>query len=238
MSLTTRRNTSAKPSRGFTLIELLVVIAIIAILAAILFPVFARARESARSISCVSNVRQLGMAFTQYFQDYDEQFPFVKGASPWVDTLQPYLKNTQMLRCPSDTSTNWTVPLPGQTAIRRTSYTLNGYLAPGNSTQADGGNYPFIGSVNKPADTIFLAESNPNRTGSYFHAHKWNPPVSSSHWLFDINRPDDIITDRHHERFNVAYLDGHAKSVSWTQVWWRNNLVDPPMKGNFDPRQF
>jgi prepilin-type N-terminal cleavage/methylation domain-containing protein/prepilin-type processing-associated H-X9-DG protein len=224
--------------RGFTLIELLVVIAIIAILAAILFPVFAKARESARSISCVSNVRQLGMAFTQYFADYDEQFPFVKGVSPWTDTLQPYIRNTKMLRCPSDTSTNWDVPLPGQTSVRKTSYTLNGYMAPGNSTAADGGNFPFIGSINKPADTIFLAESNPNRTGSYFHAHKWNPPVSSSHWLYDTNRPDDLVTDRHFERFNAAYLDGHAKSVRWTQVWWRDNAVDPPMKGNFDPRQF
>ena len=78
---------------GFTLVELLVVIAIISVLAAILFPVFARARENARRTSCLSNQKQLGLAFTQYFQDYDEQFPLLgKGGAAetsWFFTLQP-----------------------------------------------------------------------------------------------------------------------------------------------------
>jgi len=232
-----RRTGSRSGAKGFTLIELLVVIAIIAILAAILFPVFARARESARQTSCLSNVRQLGMAFTQYFQDYDEMFPHVKGGSPWTNSMQPYLRSYKMLRCPSDPSTNWDQPLVGATATRVTSYTLNGYFPPGNSTDVQGGNYPFIGSVNRPADTIFLAESNANRTGAYFHAHVWNPPASASHWLLDRDRPDDVETERHGDRFNVAYLDGHAKSVKWTQIWWRNSATTPPLKGNFDPRQ-
>jgi len=224
-------------ARGFTLIELLVVIAIIAILAAILFPVFARAREAARQTSCLSNVRQLGMGFTMYFQDNDEMFPNVKGNSPWTLSLQAYIRNQKMLRCPSDPSTNWDQPLTGQTSLRATSYTLNGYLAPGNSTDAQGGNFPFIGSINKPASTIFLAESNANRTGSYFHAHVWNPPASASHWLLDRDLPDDIEPNRHGDRFNAAYLDGHAKSVKWSQVWWRDQNFAPPLKGNFDPRQ-
>jgi prepilin-type N-terminal cleavage/methylation domain-containing protein/prepilin-type processing-associated H-X9-DG protein len=223
--------------RGFTLIELLVVIAIIAILAAILFPVFAQARESARATSCLSNTRQLGTAFMLYFQDYDEQFPMVKGNSPWPDTLQPYIKNEQMLRCPSDPSVNWKTPLTGATAIRRTSYTLNGYLAPGNSRDEQGGNFPHLAAIARPADLIFLTESSVNRTGSYFHAHVWNPPVSTSHWLVDVNLPDDIETNRHHGRFNATFLDGHAKSVKWTQVWFRDNNFNPPLKGNFDPRQ-
>src|SRR5213596_1653099 len=98
-------NTKASGYSGFTLIELLVVIAIIAVLAAILFPVFARARESARRATCTSNLRQLGLAVAQYLQDYDERFPSGQnwhGTSPAVDRgyylgnrfqLLPYIKN-------------------------------------------------------------------------------------------------------------------------------------------------
>jgi prepilin-type N-terminal cleavage/methylation domain-containing protein/prepilin-type processing-associated H-X9-DG protein len=100
--------------RGFTLIELLVVIAIIAILAAILFPVFAKAREKARQSACLSNAKQLALAALQYIQDYDEMLPksqlqltrwlpkppYDQGLN-WCDVIQPYLKSTQLLRCPS-----------------------------------------------------------------------------------------------------------------------------------------
>jgi prepilin-type N-terminal cleavage/methylation domain-containing protein/prepilin-type processing-associated H-X9-DG protein len=95
---------------GFTLIELLVVIAIIAILAAILFPVFARAREKARQSSCLSNLKQLGLGLLMYAQDYDERMcyryyrldPSVAGGPNWADNLvQPYVKNAQVIICPS-----------------------------------------------------------------------------------------------------------------------------------------
>jgi len=100
--------------RGFTLIELLVVIAIIAILAAILFPVFARAREKARQTSCLSNMKQLSLAFMMYAQDYDEGWPATtygdcfhpahtwNGMVPWVMSTQSYVKNWQVGVCPSD----------------------------------------------------------------------------------------------------------------------------------------
>lgn len=132
--------------KGFTLIELLVVIAIISILAAILFPVFGRARENARRSSCQSNLKQIALGFIQYYQDYDERFPMSKGtgdgANHWAHgSLQPYLKSKQVLRCPSDTSTEF----PGGThdarsadsgltdaenafGSRVTSYGLNGLL--------------------------------------------------------------------------------------------------------------
>ena len=98
--------------QGFTLIELLVVIAIIAILAAILFPVFARARENARRASCQSNLKQMGIGAMQYSQDYDETIcpsllndaGYTDAQSPsFVDLLQPYVKSLQIFSCPSTT---------------------------------------------------------------------------------------------------------------------------------------
>ena len=108
---------------AFTLIELLVVIAIIAILAAILFPVFARARENARRSSCTSNLKQIGLGALQYIQDYDETYPSVtvNNGFPasayssnfpfaWSDALQPYIKSTQVYQCPSDEFESATFP--------------------------------------------------------------------------------------------------------------------------------
>src|SRR5437667_11534195 len=103
--------TKASSRRGFTLIELLVVIAIIAILAAILFPVFAMAREKARQATCLSNQKQLGTAMSMYIQDYDERFPNWRTIVPvtpenpngkitWVENMQPYCKNKKIWVCP------------------------------------------------------------------------------------------------------------------------------------------
>ena len=105
------------PRRGFTLIELLVVIAIIALLAAILFPVFARARENARASSCLNNLKQVGIGIQQYTQDFDEMFPMSEDATNpgntnfdltnvwnnlhWPSRVLPYIKNKQVFICPS-----------------------------------------------------------------------------------------------------------------------------------------
>src|SRR5438874_3586109 len=123
-----RRNLPMKQRRAFTLIELLVVIAIIAILAAILFPVFARAREQSRKATCLSNLHQMGTATLMYLQDYDSKYPQWYG--PWSSLIMPYLKNEPLFRCPSDavgTAATYTNPLTGRTdpnPIR--SYTMNG----------------------------------------------------------------------------------------------------------------
>src|SRR5205814_958544 len=114
------------PRRAFTLIELLVVIAIIAILAAILFPVFAQARESARSVSCLSNMRQIGLGLRMYSQDYDETYPNIRlyidpGVGccnldlTWKNVIQPYIKNKQVFGCPSNKSVRST---PGNLATK------------------------------------------------------------------------------------------------------------------------
>jgi prepilin-type N-terminal cleavage/methylation domain-containing protein len=120
---------------GFTLIELLVVIAIIAILAAILFPVFVQAREKARQTQCLSNMRQMGLAVQMYLQDFDERFPLDSHTGSgaywtWLFTLEPYTKTRLLYRCPSDPSTNWERPRPGQRTPRRVSYGTNFWMLP------------------------------------------------------------------------------------------------------------
>ncbi len=136
-SLPVRRSTSA-----FTLIELLVVIAIIAILAAILFPVFAQAREKARQTSCLSNVKQMGLGLLQYTQDYDELLPLATNESnpdnpaiaptrlydvTWIRATEPYIKNTQIFVCPSTRARNEpdSTPVPAEALTYTGSITMN-----------------------------------------------------------------------------------------------------------------
>ena len=152
-------------SKGFTLIELLVVIAIIAILAAILFPVFARARENARRASCSSNMKQMGLAFMQYNQDYDELMPFYYNRAGiwWMDAVQPYTKSYQVWKCPSDSSP--AVPASGTLA---SSYGAN---ACGHTEMNSGNNGPLsndngaaditvsIASIQAPSSTLLALDT-------------------------------------------------------------------------------
>jgi prepilin-type N-terminal cleavage/methylation domain-containing protein/prepilin-type processing-associated H-X9-DG protein len=147
--------------KGFTLIELLVVIAIIAILAAILFPVFARARENARRASCQSNLKQIALGVFMYKQDYDEKMPrtrfsalLVTPTNPygWADMVQPYLKSVQIFQCPSETnSANTSVGLngsaPSVTAAGYSDYYMNAAVF--NLSDA---------AFNAPAITILLGD--------------------------------------------------------------------------------
>ena len=179
---------------GFTLIELLVVIAIIAILAAILFPVFAQAREKARGISCLSNQKELGLSVLMYTQDYDQNFPSGLQNDWYNDTwyvlTQPYIKNLQVLRCPDDPIGNapsgyepWGGP--------RMSYGANGYLrydgAPTNAWVMHGlmglqqswltGTTCADASVNFPAETILIADK-----ANVFDSQFSNPVGNIYYW--------------------------------------------------------
>jgi prepilin-type N-terminal cleavage/methylation domain-containing protein/prepilin-type processing-associated H-X9-DG protein len=145
---------------GFTLIELLVVIAIIAILAAILFPVFAKVREKARQTSCTSNLKQIGLAITQYVQDNDETFPM---GSPghadgrgWAGAIYPYVKSVGVYKCPDD-STSPTTNLQGASETDYpVSYGLNGDLTDRNSWT--GSLVNTLAGMTAPASTVQVFE--------------------------------------------------------------------------------
>ena len=217
-------------SRGFTLIELLVVIAIIAILAAILFPVFAKAREKARQSSCASNLKQLGLSFAQYVQDNNERYPSVYSVTAnnhyiggWANVVYPYVKSTGVFACPDDPS-----PSP------KVSYAMNYGIW----------NCDFWGPIVKgakldlfsgPASTVLLYECNPYlRTANPFapdtNAAHSNPSVAlvgetnwagESDWNADNAAPLAKWHDNSSTRAN-NYLaaDGHVKFLNVTSVSW------------------
>ena len=202
---------------GFTLIELLVVIAIIAILAAILFPVFAQAREKARAITCVSNEKQLALAILQYVQDYDEQYPvgfgatngFWLGNDMWDVKIAPYIKDYGAYICPDDSKagpftdsaascpygcswmgwgvsyavnsyydTNWCCA-PNWT----TGFPLDGPMGVGHQGTWLHLDHNSIAAMNRPADTILLAEHFYSDTLNYQNGNGPGPGNTSNYYI-------------------------------------------------------
>lgn len=205
------RTWPAKPRHGFTLIEILVVIAIIGLLAAILFPVFGRARENARRSSCQSNLKQISLAWTQYLQDNDERVtPVVAGTSingqtphNWQESLEPYCKSEQIWKCPSAQRN-----LAGD-VIRSITYTYNGFL---------GLNGRKLSIVPAPAHTPVFQEANgTNSAGAYFifigtansNANGYRPQGNPLLWN-DLSEAM-AFPSRHFEGSNYAFVDGHVK---------------------------
>jgi prepilin-type N-terminal cleavage/methylation domain-containing protein/prepilin-type processing-associated H-X9-DG protein len=211
--------------RAFTLIELLVVIAIIAILAAILFPVFAKAREKARQTSCLSNCKQLGLGMMQYVQDYDESYPLVycdlASIPPgcistrlvWGDVIAPYLKNTQIFKCPSATVLDaWP---QGQ---------IGTYCLPMGTIFPEGDGSPLrLANLVQPASDYMILD------GTQFWTHI-NPAVAGGATYVPTAIPaiyNATVTDSdwgagvciyHNGGANVAFCDGHGKWQAATEI--------------------
>jgi len=188
--------------RGFTLIELLVVIAIIAILAAILFPVFARAREKARQTSCLSNVKQIGLGNLMYAQDYDEKtvygsgYQYPNGSLNWQLKVEPYVKNWQIFKCPSSPYgpfIYWTQPLH-QSYSRNTlqNVSLSLIRIPADTIMLGDGVHPAVEFPRGMAPLLCRA-GNPT-CGTY----PGDP--TDNHFL-------------HNDGDNIVFYDGHAKWI-------------------------
>jgi len=195
--------TTAKPHRGFTLIELLVVIAIIAILAAILFPVFARARENARRSSCQSNMKQIGLGVAQYVHDYDERMPHYNGGAP-MRLLDPYVKSEQVFMCPS-------APKNQSSLFTGTSGSHYGmpYCFPGtNCALLFSGLGQHIAAIPEVSLLCMLSETKSALVTNY-------ALLGHGADAFAYHYDDGARAwNRHLEGANWAYMDGHVKWLS------------------------
>ena len=222
--------------RGFTLIELLVVIAIIAILAAILFPVFAQAREKARQTSCMSNLKQIGTAAYMYTSDYDESYPHcdytLPAGSPgplnptantgfglrvnhykWEAWVVPYIKNVQVFFCPSRIRDEQAWQVNGEI---KNGYAL--HLAVTGASNGDINRPSFLGGniagLQTPADTFLISELRNQVTYSYITPDNTLWPMATRESWAKYLQPNGVV-DRlnapHSDGFVFAFCDGHAK---------------------------
>ena len=203
---------------AFTLIELLIVIAVIAILAAILFPVFAQAREKARQTSCLSNLKQLGTGLLMYAQDYDEQLPLAAyatdtGAVTWHDIIDPYLKNKDVWLCPSSQ-----VKRTDAGGARTTHFGYNvRYLTnlALDFSNVDSQQAVSLSAIVSPTETICLTDAKSSVSASWCgdDGKFLLPPSEASADCW--GRPNPL----HSEGSNLFWMDGHAKWAKAIQFY-------------------
>ena len=240
MPVSSSRNRASK--RGFTLIELLVVIAIIAILAAILFPVFAQARAKARQTACLSNTKQLGLALNMYAQDYDETLPPQNHNYNWAEMnienlIHPYTKNMDIWACPSSRTAvseaqynaapkdrAWKVFINGQEKLA--SIGVNVSMFPyGDGTQLWGGPGSLADS-SKKGQVANLAQLARVADTVCFMDSRW-PGVSAWPNQIGVNLGVPGKT-RHSNTINIVFADGHAKAITGTP-YNVNGTYNPPL---------
>lgn len=219
LALNSARKGRATPSNnGFTLIELLVVIAIIAILAAILFPVFARARENARRSSCSSNLKQIALGIQMYTQDYDEKLVPVYNDSNranfspqhitgWQFLISPYVKSDQLFSCPNEPGID-RAKTNGDYWLFR-AYGLNGYVSPANDGKA-------LAAIASPSETVLLGDNQAQDGGTtygYFALRAPSACTGANWWELKTAAGSDAgkLVQRHFDGANIAYVDGHVK---------------------------
>ena len=222
---TTSQSNRRSIKSGFTLIELLVVIAIIAILAAILFPAFARARENGRRASCASNLKQIGLGFMQYTQDYDEHVPMTywdanTGDYGWMRALQPYIKSEQLFQCPSEST--------GQTALgtfvlgtpvgNASDYFYNMNLGFGSlNSSAQFINSLSLAAIDYPSNIISFGDFTSGPEFAYANCISTctRPSVDGAYYYpggeTTATAKSTAVRTRHLAGANYAFADGHVK---------------------------
>jgi len=232
--------------QGFTLVELLVVLAIIAILAAILFPVFSQAKTAAKKTADLSNMKQMALALTMYADDNDDQIPpcredlLNKGQTTWVDAIQVYSKSPLLRRSPFDSSSAWNDPV----TPRLTSYGLNAYY--------DFQHPPYygfrLGQTENVSSTVLAAPLEEVLRGlpvvvkgDHFMAMYFGNPSREDHPKFKPLQWDSIVKEPRMLKIrqvngiaNYAFADGHGKAVSFRQMW-RQIDGERPSVDWFDP---